>query len=246
MRKLRKKSIGLLVILSLILTLFAGSFITVFAAGNTISRSKAQAIALKSVNVNKSAVNKWKKVKLDHYDKEWDIEFCTKTYKYEVEINAVSGKVKDVDREKIKTTKLISKGTAKKLALKAVNVKTSAVKKWTKVKLDGDNEDWEVKFSTKSYRYEIEINARSGKIEDIDKEKIVQKSTKYIGVDKAKAIAKKHAKVNGTVKYTKAKLDKDDGVHYYDIEFKKNGVEYEYEINAKSGKIMDWDIEEDD
>ncbi len=44
--------------------------------------------------------------------------------------------------------------------------------------------------------------------------------------------------------YTKAKLDKDDGVVCYKIEFNNNATEYEYEINAKTGRIMDWDIDE--
>ncbi|MEI3338580.1 MAG: PepSY domain-containing protein [Eubacterium sp.] len=45
------------------------------------------------------------------------------------------------------------------------------------------------------------------------------------------------------MKYTKAKRDKDDGVVLYEIEFKYKGMEFEYEIHAKTGKILDWEIE---
>ncbi|MGN0735004.1 MAG: PepSY domain-containing protein [Anaerovoracaceae bacterium] len=82
-------------------------------------------------------------------------------------------------------------------------------------------------------------------------------SSKYIGVDKAKSIALKDAGVSASsVTFTKAKLDKDDGVTVYEIEFYSGDTEYEYEINATSGAIRerdsehrdydDWDDDDDD
>ena len=76
-----------------------------------------------------------------------------------------------------------------------------------------------------------------------------QPSSNYIGVDKAKSIALNHAGVKASAAtFTKAKLDKDDGHYDYEIEFYAGGVEYEYEIDATSGKIRDYDSErmEDD
>lgn len=83
-------------------------------------------------------------------------------------------------------------------------------------------------------------------------------SSKYIGVDKAKSIALKDAGVSASsVTFTKAKLDRDDGVAVYEIEFYSGDTEYEYEINATSGAIRerdseprdyddDWDDDHDD
>ena len=76
-----------------------------------------------------------------------------------------------------------------------------------------------------------------------------QPSSNYIGVDKAKSIALNHASVKASAAtFTKAKLDKDDGHYDYEIEFYAGGVEYEYEIDATTGKIRDYDSErmEDD
>ena len=76
-----------------------------------------------------------------------------------------------------------------------------------------------------------------------------QPSSNYIGVDKAKSIALNHAGVKASAAtFTKAKLDKDDGHYDYEIEFYAGGVEYEYEIDATTGKIRDYDSErmEDD
>lgn len=76
-----------------------------------------------------------------------------------------------------------------------------------------------------------------------------QPSSNYIGVDKAKSIALNHAGVKASAAtFTKAKLDKDDGHYDYEIEFYAGGMEYEYEIDATTGKIRDYDSErmEDD
>lgn len=71
-------------------------------------------------------------------------------------------------------------------------------------------------------------------------------ATGNIGIDKAKSIALAHAGVAAAdVRFTKAKLDRDDGVALYEIEFRIGRVEYEYEIHATTGKILDWDIDRD-
>ena len=72
-------------------------------------------------------------------------------------------------------------------------------------------------------------------------------SSNYIGVDKAKSIALKDAGLSSSsVTFTKAKLDREDGVRVYEIEFFTSDKEYEYEINASSGKIRDKDVEFND
>ena len=63
-----------------------------------------------------------------------------------------------------------------------------------------------------------------------------------IGIEKAKEIAMSHAGVSaGSVSFVKAKLDHEDGVKVYDIEFYSGNVEYDYEINAATGAIMSFD-----
>lgn len=72
-------------------------------------------------------------------------------------------------------------------------------------------------------------------------------SSKYVGVDEAKSVALKDAGVSSSeATFTKAKLDKDDGRAVYEIEFFAGNTEYEYEINATSGKIIDKDFDRDD
>ena len=45
------------------------------------------------------------------------------------------------------------------------------------------------------------------------------------------------------VRFTKAKLDFDDGIFEYDIEFFVGRVEYDYTIAAADGRIIEFDID---
>lgn len=60
----------------------------------------------------------------------------------------------------------------------------------------------------------------------------------------AKNYALKHAGLlSSDVAFIKVDLDYDDGVSYYDIEFKTDAKFYEYEINSKTGVILKYSIE---
>lgn len=69
----------------------------------------------------------------------------------------------------------------------------------------------------------------------------------YIGEQRAKEIAFKHAGVNETnVWDLEIELDYEHGAYYYEIEFKCGSYEYEYEINAVTGSIYHCDKEYND
>ena len=48
------------------------------------------------------------------------------------------------------------------------------------------------------------------------------------------------------VTFSKAKLDNDDGRLEYEIEFFRDGTEYDYTIDAASGSILEWESERQD
>lgn len=63
-----------------------------------------------------------------------------------------------------------------------------------------------------------------------------------IDLEEAKKIALKDAGLKEKdVTFVTAKVDYDDGRKYYDVEFYYNGMEYDYEISAESGRITDFD-----
>jgi len=63
-----------------------------------------------------------------------------------------------------------------------------------------------------------------------------------IGLEKAKAIALEKAGLSeGAVSFTKQKREKNKPV--YDIEFYSDGREYDFEIHARTGEILEYDME---
>lgn len=63
-----------------------------------------------------------------------------------------------------------------------------------------------------------------------------------ISVDEAKQIALKHAKLTSDkVTFIKVEFDAEDGK--YEIEFSYNSKEYDYEINAYTGKLISYEID---
>jgi uncharacterized membrane protein YkoI len=160
------------------------------------------------------------------------------------------------------TANMITLDTAKKKALADADV-TAASVTFTEAKLDYDDgvAVYEIEFYTSSREYDYEINANTGAVHDKSVEVREKKENEqpksndnntgssgdYIGVDKAKSIAVNHAGLSiSDVTFSKTKLDHDDGNTVYDIEFFKDGIEYEYEVDASSGKILEYDIEQDD
>ena len=68
--------------------------------------------------------------------------------------------------------------------------------------------------------------------------------SKKITVDEAKKIALNHANLTSKeVSFINAEADMDNGVEFYDIEFYNNNKEYDYEISAADGKIIEYDYD---
>ena len=224
-----------------------------------ISIDEAKAIALKKVSLDASKVT-FKKAELDANDRtpHYDIEFVSGGYEYEFEIDAKSGKILEFDRERedkkpaVDTSKFISVEEAKTAALKRASLDASKVT-FKKAELDADDRTphYDIEFVSGGYEYEFEIDAKSGKILEFDRERVDKKpsvdTSKFISVEEAKAAALKRASLDASkVTFTKAELDIDDRTPHYDIEFVSGGYEYEVEVNAKNGRIIDFDRELDD
>lgn len=69
-------------------------------------------------------------------------------------------------------------------------------------------------------------------------------TSKYISIDIVKDIVFKHAKVeNKNVTNLEIEYDYENGNMIYDVEFHCNNIEYDYEVDAVSGKILESEIE---
>ena len=232
-----------------------------------IGMGKGADIALSDAGLKENQVNDLTaKYRTENGVSFYTVTFTSGSYTYEYRLNAVDGSILQADRNAVTqeaetgtttgsqttTTKKITKAKAKSIALKHAGVSAS---KATFVKAKLDYEDgrrvYEIEFYSGNTEYDYEILASNGKIisydKDIENYKIPRKNTSsstYIGKAKAKSIALKDAGVSASsATFTKTKLDYEDGIRVYEIEFYTNSAEYEYEINAKTGKIRDMDVE---
>lgn len=68
-----------------------------------------------------------------------------------------------------------------------------------------------------------------------------------ISEEKAKSIALNHAGLKESeVKFLHVELDYDDGVLRYEVDFRQGNYEYDYDIDANTGKILSYDKDIDD
>jgi len=160
---------------------------------------------------------------------------------------------------KANKTKKISADKAKKIALGDAKL---AEKNVTFVKVELEFEDnrlvYDVEFYSGNVEYDYDIDAVSGAIVSADKdienyvipaqpstEAPTKAQASEISVEKAKQIALSHAGVS-SARFTKAKIDYENGVKVYEIEFKVGNMEYEYDINVVNGAIVSSSAEIDD
>ncbi|MCD8221517.1 MAG: PepSY domain-containing protein [Clostridiales bacterium] len=148
---------------------------------------------------------------------------------------------------------------AKSVALADAGVAESEVV-FTEVKEKQEKKEaakYEIEFYTDEAEYEYEIRKSDGailevKMELFHGERSQQRSANstsgtYISVDDAKEIVLKRAGLSESeVRFKKAKLDKDDGIMVYEIEFYHGRNEYECTVDASTGKIIEYDVEIDD
>ena len=146
----------------------------------------------------------------------------------------------------------IGKAKAKEIALSHADLTASQVT-FVYVELGYDDGKWEyeVEFYKGNTEYDYEIDAVTGNIlsYDHDAEHYApsgSQSGSYIGKAEAKEIALSHAGLTASqVTFVQVELEYDDGKWEYEVEFYKGNTEYDYEIDAVTGKILsvDYDAE---
>lgn len=158
-----------------------------------------------------------------------------------------------------KATKKITADDAKRIALAHAKLSEKDVT-FVKVELeleDNNRYEYDVDFYSGNVEYDYEIDAVSGAILSADRDienyviptqpstSSTNTQTSEISVERAKQIALAHAGV-GYARFKKAKLDYENGVKVYEIEFKAGNLEYEYDINVSNGAIISSSVEVDD
>jgi uncharacterized membrane protein YkoI len=204
---------------------------------NALSKNKALTIARNAL----PSVGYLQKTK--HKKGLWDFTFKNKNRKIEWEVK-VSESAKmaiklEMERKQYEGGKVykISSSAAKKAVLK--KFKNITVTKVSKTRDDG--RIYRVSFKHKKYTATADVNAQSGKVQGYTKNFFATKTTSaIISKDKAVSIAKKRIP-NANLR--KVKLEVEKGTLVYEVELIKGRIEYEVTINAKTGKIIEVDID---
>ena len=157
-------------------------------------------------------------------------------------------------------TQRITAQEAEAIALKHAGVAAEDVR-YLRNEFDYDDgiPEYDIEFHMEGLEYEYEIHAESGAIlrSHIEREPIpaapapqpaaTEPASAQLTKEEAIAIALKHAGLaKDQVSRLKAEFDYDDGVPEYDVDFYCDGMEYDYEIHAESGKLLSWDKDRDD
>ena len=157
---------------------------------------------------------------------------------------------------------LIGKKAAKRIAFRHAGVSESDVYD-LEIELDRDHggAKYEIEFKCGGFEYDYEIDAVTGNILESEKEPIHSSATpkptakptekptakptqqpsgsSYIGRSAAISIAIADAGLETSeVSCIEAELEKENGKAFYEVEFRAGGWEYDYEIDALTGRVI--------
>ena len=184
----------------------------------------------------------------------YDVELVKGNKKFDIKYRASNGKMLEYGWETqyvepFWQNESISMSRCKRMARK--KVKKAKIVSCLKKRDDGITV-YKVKLTTGKKRFTLVYHAGTGELLEYEWELKTTVSTKpgsseshkgYIGVSKAKEIAL--ALVPGGV-VVKAEFDMDDGVPVYEVDLIKGNYEYEFEIHAKTGKVLKQDVDWND
>ncbi len=235
-----------------------------------IGRDKAKKAALSHSKVDENQVRKIE-IDFDNDDNKevYKVEFKTNEAEYEYKIDARTGAVLEFEREDKKSSNsdkkpvsdnssekdYIGKDEAKAIALNHAGVNESAIRDY-EIELDKDYNSvvYEIDFESNDTEYEYEIDAYTGEVlksqSKVSNNTTSKSQTTYLSESKIKEIVFQHAGVNGgNVTELEIELDgnhDDDDTPIYEVDFQVDRLEYEYEVDAITGKIIESKVEQDD
>ncbi len=155
----------------------------------------------------------------------------------------------------------ISKDEVKENIARHINVDEDDLY-FENVDLELDNNQYEVDFYYNNNEYEAKVDAKEGKViftnypieltsqpsttnddatTNDDNTTNDTTTTKEITLEEAKDIALKHGNLNeSNLTLVKEREERDDGINKYEIEWRDNTYEYDFEI-SKTGEVLHYD-----
>lgn len=228
-----------------------------------IAQADAENIALTDAGLTADSVSgMYGRLDYDDGRAVYDIEFWTATAEYDYEIDAVSGEILSMDQDAENYTpaasqsgsasgEWIGEDAARQAALAHAGLTDDGSVQFVHTELDRDDGRtvYEVEFWTGSSEYDYEIDAVTGEVlhydYDAEYHQASAGSGSTISADDAKAAAFAHAGVaEADATRLKIDLDEDDGRLEYELEWRVGGTEYECTVDASSGSILHFEIDD--
>ena len=231
---------------------------------NFITSEEAQTIALEKAGEGFTVLS----VELDDDEDDLDYELVllSNRFKIEVEIDAKKGIVINWEVHELETTQstaLISVAEVKRLALEKAG--TTYVIVSVEIEEDDNELIYEVKLSSLKRMIEAEYNAKTGELlewevkvdktngsmrtnvnqTDTERANNARREVLSTFITREVAIAIARRQIGDTPILIKISLDdEDDSYPEYNLEFKKGSIEYNFEIDAINGVIIEFEIED--
>lgn len=199
----------------------------------------------------------------DHSRMVYEIEFTCGGLEYDYDIDALTGEMlgchKEADHDHGEGhtpagVEAMDQQAAINAALSHAGITASDA---AGIKCEPDDKDgkpvYEIEFTCGGYEYDYEIDACSGDVLRHEKEHhdddrhddhhdghhSTQSSQSVIGDAAAKNAALTHAGISAAqAAQLECKLETENGITFYEVEFKCGGYEYDYEIDAASGAVL--------
>ena len=225
------------------------------ASSSYIGEAKAKEIALQHAGLS-SAQASFLRTHLDWEDGRpvYEVEFFSGNTEYDYEIDAQTGTIRsydfDIENYVIPSTGgstegLIGESRAREIALQHAGLSSGQVT-FCRTRMDCENGRpvYEVEFFSGNTEYDYEIDAATGAVlsYDFDAEHYTapsgNQSGNYISQEKAAQLAQDRAP-NATL--IKIQFEFDDGRAVYEGELREGRTEYEFEIDATTGSILQWE-----
>ena len=230
---------------------------TAAQSGDYIGEARAKEIALNHAGLSSSAVTfAWTKLDWDNGRAEYEVEFYAGGKEYDYDIDALTGEIRSYDYEAehytpsatAQSSDYIGEARAKEIALNHAGLSSSAVT-FVRSNLDWDDgrAEYEVEFYAGGKEYDYDIDALTGEIRsyDYDAEYYAPSNTTSSGSiseSQAKQIVQERAgSTSGT--FREFKLDWDDGRSVYEGEYRVGWTEYDFEIDASTGTLLEWSVD---
>lgn len=204
-----------------------------------VSLEQAKTIALEYVGISPSDTDIYK-AELD--DGVYEIEFIYDNFEHEVDVSRTTGKVVKYNKDAYFSGNIsgqplkenIGMEEAKIIAYEYAGVSAENV---TVYKESFDDGVYEIEFTAGQVKYDVEVRKSTGEVVKFEQETIYGDNASIgtgIGYDEAFNIALTHAGVSADA-VTKKEIELDH--NRYEIEFKADGYEYEYEVSL-DGTIL--------